>query len=726
MDDGAIRAVGLAQPALGAWLSAHVLPAPLDVRTAPPPPPPSLASFSVLGPFPPRAVAASGGHPDLSFFHQPSLEARLRGAAFDGGSATARLETGAVAGALRAAPCAACRGAPGAPPPPLAAQRPGCGACRVHAWVGPPEGEGAGAGASGGRWVSARWVVGADGGSSGVRRQLGVPFSGESFPDEPWLVVDVESEDPALCARWQCFNFVCDPARPFVHCPLPGSGRRFEFILVRGEDAAEMTKPARVEALLRGIGVPLAAVRIVRTVVYTFHARTAEAWRVGRCLLAGDAAHCMPPFRGQGMCSGLRDAANLAWKLAACVAAEEGRSGDGSDSGSDGSSDYGSGSDGDGVGAAAPGTLQAALLDSYQAERAAHVAAVTRLTLALGALIMLRSAPLAWVRNALFATANAFAPTRALLRDPIALPSRNAPPGAFLCAHDVSGAAGGEFPNLPVIAAGGGGGGGGGAVPWDVALWELRRGYGARGPWAPWALVLAPDVGGCGGAPWASLLRGVLAEAARGGGGNSALPAVLVVQLLPATGAGARAEAHAAWRLAPHPAPPPREAWWPAAHAAVGDVTAGLQAWLTARGAACALLRPDGAVFAVYAGGGTAWGERARLAYGLRVAAAAAGGGRGGGVAWAPLRAREGACASPLRALCAAAATACGAVAVVAARGGRGGAAVAAATAAAVLLLLLLLAAQAPGARRRAPGGDLSRAVKRAQCGPRKKKEKVT
>ncbi len=758
MDDGVIRLMGLAHPRLAAWLAAHVLPAPLDVRTAPPPPPAAWSSFSVLGPFPPRAVAASGGHPDLSFFHQPSLEAQLRAAAFGGGGG-ARLEAGAAAGALRAAPCAGCAAAAAAAAagggedgaPLLRSQRPGCGACRVRAWVAPP---GVAAGGAGGRWVSARWVVGADGGSSGVRRALGVPFTGASFPDEPWLVVDVESEDPALCARWRCFNFVCDPSRPFVHCPLPGSGRRFEFILNPGETPGEMVAPARVEALLAGIGVPLAAVRVLRTVVYTFHARSAEAWRVGRCVLAGDAAHCMPPFRGQGMCSGLRDAANLAWKLAACVAAEKGGTGSGGGGGGggegsggegEGSEGEGSGSEGEGGGAAGGGAqtpFLEALLDSYHCERAAHVAAVTRLTLALGALIMLRSPPLAWARNALFAAANALPPTRALLRDPIALPSRSAPPGAFLCAADGTGASGEALPNLPVTAAGCGSGGGG-AVAWDAALWALREGErgGARAPgvppWAPWALLLAPGDDACGsgsgsgsgGAHWGSLLRGaaaVAAAAARGGGGSGsgaqpALPPVLVVQLLPATGAGARLEAHAAWRRSPSPAPPPGEAWWPVAHGAVGDVTSGLQAWLAARGAAGALIRPDGVVFAAY---GRGWEERARVAYGLRVAAGAAGAGRG--VEWAPLRA--GAAGAPLRRLCAAAAAACGAAAAWAARGGRWEAAAAAtALAAAALLLMMVLQLTLAGAGRpsAAAGGGLSRAVKRAQCAPRPKKEKA-
>ena len=150
------------------------------------------------------------------------------------------------------------------------------------------------------RVATARFVIAADGGTSGVRKGLGVPFEGSSSPDEPWVVVDVESDDPALCARWQYFNFVGDGRRPFVHVPLPGprGGRRFEFLLLPHE-ASEAQTPEACDALLRSIGVDPAAVRVVRRAVYVFHARQAANWRVGRVILAGDAAHCMPPFRGQ-------------------------------------------------------------------------------------------------------------------------------------------------------------------------------------------------------------------------------------------------------------------------------------------------------------------------------------------------------------------------------------------------------------------------------------------
>jgi len=165
------------------------------------------------------------------------------------------------------------------------------------------------------RTIRARWLVGADGARSPVRRHLGVAFDDLGF-EEPWLVVDVLVDDPA---RLPTANLqICDPRRPTT-CVLMGEGRhRWEFMILPGETPDQVSDKAFIAQLMKPWNVE-GAVRIERTAVYTFRARIAQEWRVGRVCLAGDAAHQTPPFAGQGLCSGLRDAANLAWKLAAVI-----------------------------------------------------------------------------------------------------------------------------------------------------------------------------------------------------------------------------------------------------------------------------------------------------------------------------------------------------------------------------------------------------------------------
>ena len=154
---------------------------------------------------------------------------------------------------------------------------------------------------------TARFVVACDGASSGVRQELGVPLRDLVY-DEPWLVVDVyldrEPEPPLPTIIQQ----VCDPARLATFVPSHGAHRRWEFLLGEDEDPD-------VWALLGRWGVTPAHGTLVRAVRYRFHALVAEQWRVGDVFLAGDAAHMMPPFMGQGLCSGVRDADNLAWRL---------------------------------------------------------------------------------------------------------------------------------------------------------------------------------------------------------------------------------------------------------------------------------------------------------------------------------------------------------------------------------------------------------------------------
>jgi 3-(3-hydroxy-phenyl)propionate hydroxylase len=159
---------------------------------------------------------------------------------------------------------------------------------------------------------TARWLVAADGASSPIRKALGISFVDQGF-DQDWLVLDVRLRRPVPTLS-PFVQQICDPARPVTYVVGHGDYRRWEFQLQEGETRDEMVADARVWELLEPWLTPDDA-ELVRAVVYRFHALVADSMRFGRVFLAGDAAHQMPPFLGQGLCSGIRDAANLAWKL---------------------------------------------------------------------------------------------------------------------------------------------------------------------------------------------------------------------------------------------------------------------------------------------------------------------------------------------------------------------------------------------------------------------------
>lgn len=178
--------------------------------------------------------------------------------------------------------------------------------------------------AAGTQTVSARWVIACDGASSPTRKALGIDLDDLGF-DEPWLVVDADAYGavrfppltglPPGVDLQRLSVMMCDPARPTTVVPGRGTHRRWEFMLLPGEDEQQMMQPARVATLLapwlQGV-----AHRILRATTYRFHGLIARRWQAGSVFLAGDAAHQTPPFFGQGMCHGMRDVANLVWKLA--------------------------------------------------------------------------------------------------------------------------------------------------------------------------------------------------------------------------------------------------------------------------------------------------------------------------------------------------------------------------------------------------------------------------
>ncbi|MDE1914843.1 MAG: bifunctional 3-(3-hydroxy-phenyl)propionate/3-hydroxycinnamic acid hydroxylase [Sphingomonadales bacterium] len=206
--------------------------------------------------------------------------------------------------------------------------------------------------------LTARWVIACDGARSPVRKALDVTLDDLDF-EEPWLVVDAEVEGPVSfpsisgvpeAADLQRLSvMMCDPKRPATIVPGRGNHRRWEFMLLPGEDDAAMMEHEAVAALVEPWmkDVPH---RIIRAATYRFHGLVAHRWQVGHVFLAGDAAHQTPPFFGQGMCHGLRDVANLAWKMAAVAR-------DGADP---------------------------AILDTYQGERDPHVRGVIGAAVAAG------------------------------------------------------------------------------------------------------------------------------------------------------------------------------------------------------------------------------------------------------------------------------------------------------------------------------------------------------
>ncbi|MGI5132280.1 bifunctional 3-(3-hydroxy-phenyl)propionate/3-hydroxycinnamic acid hydroxylase [Pseudonocardia sp. CA-107938] len=195
--------------------------------------------------------------------------------------------------------------------------------------------------------VRADHVVAADGGRSPMRELLGIPLVGATHPRK-WVVIDALDQRGAVCT-----GLHCDARRPYVSAHLPRGLRRWEFMLHPGEDAAPVPDREQVRALLAQHVPDADTVDVIRARVYTHHSRLASTFVRGRVALAGDAAHLMPPWAGQGLNTGMRDATNLAWKLALI---SKGHAGHG-------------------------------LLQTYDDERRAHAAAMIDLSTTLGRIL---------------------------------------------------------------------------------------------------------------------------------------------------------------------------------------------------------------------------------------------------------------------------------------------------------------------------------------------------
>lgn len=220
--------------------------------------------------------------------------------------------------------------------------------------------------------ISARYVIGCDGANSIVREAIGGGREDRGF-EADWLVIDVllkkgvTIEQLGIPAAGQ----YCNPTRPTTIVPAGVREgrifRRWEFMRLPGERPEDLEPEERVWELLRPWAGP-EQVELVRHKIYNFRSLIAERWRHGRLLIAGDAAHVMPPFMGQGMCSGLRDAWNLAWKLGLIL----------------------------------DGKATDSLLDTYQRERQPHVSQITNISIYLGKIICMPDPEEAAARDAAF------------------------------------------------------------------------------------------------------------------------------------------------------------------------------------------------------------------------------------------------------------------------------------------------------------------------------------
>jgi 3-(3-hydroxy-phenyl)propionate hydroxylase len=221
--------------------------------------------------------------------------------------------------------------------------------------------------------IRAKYLVGCDGGKSMIRKALGVAFEGKTDANR-WIVVDV-ANDPL--GRPNAYLHA-DPARPFVSIALPHGIRRFEFMLFPGEGQGDEVPHDILQSMLAKVVPDPARIDLIRARVYTHNSRMAKTFKVGRVLLAGDAAHVMPVWQGQGYNSGIRDAFNLGWKLAR----------------------------------AANGSCGDALLETFDTERREHAGAMIALSNTTGKILSVRNPVIAALRDAFTYAANLAPPVK--------------------------------------------------------------------------------------------------------------------------------------------------------------------------------------------------------------------------------------------------------------------------------------------------------------------------
>jgi 3-(3-hydroxy-phenyl)propionate hydroxylase len=274
-------------------------------------------SMRVLGEFARDGVSETNGHPRANMFDQPDLEALLRARMHELPSVSFRGGV-VVDGVEQVAPDRV--------------------TVRFHDADTLAE-----------HTIDAEVVLGCDGANSLVRASIGSSMLDLGF-EQRWLVVDVATT--ADLRQWEGVHQVCDVARAATYMRIGDARYRWEFQLHDDETAADFATVTRLEPLLRPwlADVDIEELQVLRTADYTFRAAIADRWRKDRIFLLGDAAHLTPPFIGQGMGAGLRDASNLAWKIAGFLTSR----------------------------------LSADVLDSYERERSAHARAMIVLARRVG------------------------------------------------------------------------------------------------------------------------------------------------------------------------------------------------------------------------------------------------------------------------------------------------------------------------------------------------------
>lgn len=239
--------------------------------------------------------------------------------------------------------------------------------------------------------ISTGFLLGCDGAHSSVRTKQGWKLQGSSYKED-WLILDVAN----LGKVWDTVEFLCDPKRPVAHVPGPNGSQRWEFLLKKGETKEEMEKPGKVAELMKPWG-DVSSMNVERTAVYRFQAKTADCMGKGRVYLLGDAAHLTPPFAGQGLVSGMRDAFNLGWKISSVL----------------------------------KNTASHEILSSYHIERKVHAKKMIRLAVFLGSIIMTRSKTTAFIRDLIFKILY-YSPLRPFLSDLRIKPDNSFGKGLFL------------------------------------------------------------------------------------------------------------------------------------------------------------------------------------------------------------------------------------------------------------------------------------------------------